>query len=250
MRGEKTDYGTYHFHWRDWLEYVVRMGAKGILICYLFYDSWIACLLLGPFAVLDYRNLRQRKLETQKRQLSRQFKSMIEAVAGSLSAGYSLEHAFADAKRDMEMIYEKDLPIWRELDMILAGLQMNLPLEGLLKDFGQRSGNEDIQNFANVVAAARKSGGNLIRIIQKTVNCMTDKMAVEEEIETLIASKKLEERIMLYMPYGIIFYLRVCNGEFLEVLYHNVLGVFCMTVFLIVIYMAQMWAGRIMEIRV
>lgn len=250
MKDIKPDYTVYHFVWMDWLEYLARMLLKGALICYLFYDSYKAFLLLLPFAVFDYRNMKSKKLEQQKRQMTMQFKSMIEAVAYSLNAGYSMERAFADARRDMELLYDREVPIFNELDRILAGIHMNIPVESLLKDFGQRSGNEDIQNFANVVAAAKRSGGNLIHIIQKTVNCITDKMAVEEDIATLITAKKLEERIMMVMPYGIILYLRISSGEFLQVLYHNVLGILCMTVFLIVIYIAGLWAGKIMEIPV
>lgn len=82
------------------------------------------------------------------------------------------------------------------------------------------------------------------------MNSIADKIAVEEEIKTLIAAKVLEEHIMMIMPYGIIFYLRVSNGEFLEVLYHNALGVMLMTLFLIMIYAADIWASKIMEIRV
>ena len=140
--------------------------------------------------------------------------------------------------------------IFKEIDLILKGIRVNIPVEKLLKDFGNRSGVEDICNFANVVVAAKKSGGNLIHIIEKTVHSISDKLAVEEEIKTLIAAKRLEEQIMMILPYGILFYLRITNGEFLEVLYHNAIGVMLMTVFLVIIYIANLWAGKIMEIRV
>ena len=243
-------YDVYYFTWKDWVEYGVKLLIKGIIICYLFYDSYKACLLLIPFALFDYRNMKKVKLENRLHQLTLQFKSMMESLVTSLNAGYSLERAFSDSRRDLELVYEKDAIIFRELDGILAGLKMNIPLETSLKDFGERSGIEDIRNFANVVMAAKRSGGNLIRIIQKTVNSITDKMAVEEEIKTIITSKRLEEKIMMAMPYGIIFYLRVTNGGFLEVLYHNALGIMLMTVFLVVIYIADIWAGKIMEIKV
>ena len=175
---------------------------------------------------------------------------MAESVAASLNAGYSLEHAFENAKNDLALLYDENAMIRKEVDRILAGIHMNIPVEDLLKDFGNRSGSEDIQNFANVVSAAKKSGGNLIQIIEKTVNCITDKIAVEEEIATMISAKKLEEQIMKGMPYAIIFYLRVSNGDFMDVLYHNGFGIFCMTVFLAVTYLAELWADHIMEIQV
>lgn len=244
------DYRVYHFCGKDWVEYGLRQLIKSVVICYLFYDSCKAAVLILPFAFIDYHNMRERKREEQKHRLTLQFKAMIEALVTSLNAGYSLEHAFQDAKKDLALLYNRQDFIFKELDAILSGLKMNIPLERLLKNFGERSDIDDINNFANVVMAAKRSGGNLIRIIQKTVNSIADKIAVEEEIKTLIAAKVLEEHIMMIMPYGIIFYLRVSNGEFLEVLYHNALGVMLMTLFLIMIYAADIWASKIMEIRV
>ena len=52
------------------------------------------------------------------------------------------------------------------------------------------------------------------------------------------------------MPYGIILYLRWTNEGFFDVLYGNILGAFVMTVFLVVIHIADLWAQKIMEIQV
>lgn len=247
---KRKQYDRYFFTIGDWVEYAVRLLIKGAVICYLFYDSYKAFLLLLPFAVFDYQNMKKGKKKKQKRILTLQFKAMMEAIVTSLTAGYALEKAVTDAKRDLEFVYEKDALIFEEIDFLSSGLTVNIPIEELFEDFGERSGIEDIRNFANVVMAAKKGGGNLVRIIQKTVNSIADKIAVEEEIETLITAKKLEEKVMMVMPYGIIFYLRISSAEFLEVLYHNALGVILMTFFLIVIYIADFWAGKIMEIRV
>ena len=244
------DYGTYRFSWKDWLEFCQFIIIKTIIISYLFYDSYKAFIILIPLAFIEYKSMKERKKAYRKRRLTLQFKDMIESLVASLNAGYSLEKAFSDTRRDLQLLYEKDEMIFKELDAIVAGLKVNTPLETLLKDFGVRSGVDDIKNFANVVSVAKRSGGNLIRIIQKTVNSIGDKIAVEEEIKTLIAAKKLEQKIMMIMPYGIIFYLRFSNGDYLQVLYHNTLGVVLMTFFLIVIHLADMWAKKIMEIPV
>lgn len=250
MKRKGRNYQQYTFHARDWCEFVLLFVLKAGCICYLFYDSYKAAFLLLPFAYIDYRRLYQKKRQKQREQLILQFKSLIEALVTALNAGYSLEHAFEEAGKDLALLYEPEAIIFEEVNHICSGLRMNTPLEVLLKDFGVRSQVEDIINFANVVTAAKKSGGNLIRIIQKTVNCISDKLAVEEDITTMITAKKLEARIMTVMPYGILLYLRITSGPFLKVLYHNTMGVACMTLFLVLIYSADCWANRIMEVPV
>lgn len=243
-------YDQYHFNRRDWGEFVLYMLLKGVAICYLFYDTWKMCWLLVPLVVVDYRRIKKEKLLKQKRELAIQFKAMVETVSNSLSAGYSLEKAFVEAQRDLRLVYSERDMIFLELKGLLTGIQMNIPIEQLLANFGMRSGVDDIANFANVVTVAKKSGGNLVRIIQKTMNSISDKLAVEEEIETMIAAKKYEQKIMMIMPYGIIFYLRVTDTTYFDVLYHNIFGIFVMTVFLSVIQIADLWAKKIMEIQV
>ena len=129
-------------------------------------------------------------------------------------------------------------------------MKRNIPIEKLLLDFGRRSDIEDIDNFARVVVVAKKSGGNLIRIIQKTVRSISKKISVEEEINTLITAKKLEQKIMMVMPYLIILYLRMTNGNYFDVLYHNPIGAGIMTIFLLLIYVADWWAKKITEIKI
>lgn len=247
---KEKDYESYHFTWKDWLEYVFKLFLKGSVICYLFYNTYKTWFLVIPFGVLDYKALKHKKLENQKRELTLQFKSMIESISTALGAGYSLERAFGEAKRDLLLIYPAQVSIFQELDHIISGMQMNVPIERLMQEFGKRSGVDDISDFANVLTVAKQSGGNLIHIIQKTVNHIADKLAVEEEIETMITAKKYEEKVMMVMPYGILLYLRVTNDGFFDVLYGNGIGVFLMTVFLAVIYGADIWAQKIMEIRV
>ena len=101
-----TDYKSYRFTWRDWIEYILRITVKGAVIGYLFYDSLKMCIICIPFFIVDYRELKKEKLKKQKRELTLQFKAMMEALVTSLTAGYSLEHAFTDAKRDLSFIYE------------------------------------------------------------------------------------------------------------------------------------------------
>jgi len=243
-------YDQYIYDWRDWVEYGLRILIKGFAISYLFYDSLRASIFLIPIYILEYKGMRKRKQEKQRREVTEQFKSMIEALSTGLSAGYSLETSFQESRNDLQFLYPQTAVIFRELDSILSGLQMNIPVEILLQDFGRRSGIDDINNFSNVVTMAKKSGGNLVQIIQKTVHSITDKWMVEEEIATMIAAKKYEERIMMIIPYAIVFYLRVANKGFLDVLYHNTAGIILMTVFLVAIYVADTWAQKIMEIHV
>lgn len=87
-----------------------------------------------------------------------------------------------------------------------------------------------MRNFANVFAAAKRSGGDMIAIIQNTVNQIGAKIEVRREIDTLLAAKRYEFKVMAVIPYAIIAYMILSFPEFMECLYGNMIGTGVMSV--------------------
>ncbi len=113
----------------------------------------------------------------------------------------------------------------------------------MLPDLGERSQIEDIENFASVFYTAKRTGGDMNRVIQKVSRMLGDKIDVKKEIEATLAAKKSEQMIMSLMPVGIILYLQMTSPGFLSVLYGNPFGIAAMSICL-VIYAAAYWLGR------
>ena len=138
----------------------------------------------------------------------------------------------------------------RELMWINAQVRLSVPVEKLLVDFGRRSGSEDIENFAAVFAAAKRMGGNTANIVRETANTISSKIDVEREIETSIAAKKYEQKIMSVMPAFIILYMQLTSPDFLTVMYTSFFGRLAMTACLAVYSGALLWSAKIVDIRV
>ena len=112
-----------------------------------------------------------------------------------------------------------------------------------MRNLGDRSGIEDVENFAAVFYTAKRTGGDMNRIIQTSARMLGDKIDVRKEIETTLAAKKAEQMIMSLMPAGIILYLKLTSPGFLSVLYGNFFGMCAMTLCL-GIYVLSYWLGR------
>ena len=181
--------------------------------------------------------------EKKEREFLGQFKDSIQAVAAGLKAGYSVENAIRGAGRDIEPLYGPDKRIRREFSLMTRQLDMNMSTGAVLDEFAGRTGQEDVENFVNVFAAAKKSGGDSIAIIRNAVQLISDRIDTEKEIRTMIASQKLEFDIMCVVPFAIILYMKATFGEFLGALYGNAAGVCVMTVCLF-LYVAAYRTGR------
>ena len=179
-----------------------------------------------------------------------QFKDMILSVAANQRAGYSIENAFREAYRDMEMLYGAKGLICVEIKHIMVGLDNNMVLEKLLYELGQRSHEPDIMQFADVFYIAKRSGGNMTDILAKTASVIEQKMETDREIQLMVSARKLEQKIMNAVPFLILFYVSSTSRGFFDVLYHNLAGIVVMTVCLGVYGAAYRLSRRIVEIEV
>ena len=89
-----------------------------------------------------------------------------------------------------------------------------------------------------------------ISIIRNAVCTISEKIETEKEIETLLASKKMEFKIMCAVPFLIILYMKMTFGEFLNVLYGNTAGVVTMSICLAVYVGAYRFGSRLIHIDV
>lgn len=239
----KKNYGSYHFDRREILRYL----AEGVFLCLLlnwtFYQSpW--AFVATPGVLFWYLRFRRReRIREQKSKLNRQFKDMLDSLAVILQAGYSVENAIGGCARELERLHGGQADLVRELRYIEGQMKLSIPVESLLADLGERSQLEDMENFAVIFQAAKRSGGDMKKILQKTAQMLGDKIEVKKEIEAVLAAKKSEQQLMSLMPFGIILYMQLTSPGFLEVLYGNIFGTVVMTVCLAV-YGFAFWLGH------
>lgn len=218
----------------SWLLYRSCFGMLSVIIIYPFYKE----------------QKRREELEKKKWELLLGFKDAMQSVSAALMAGYSLENAWRESEREMAELYGETACISTELRKINAAVKMNEPLEQKLVDFARRSACEDIWSFAEVFVFAKRSGGDFGKIIRATIHKINDKIEVEREIATVISGKKMEQRVMNYVPAFILVYLNLTSEEFLEPLYGSLFGVCVMSGAFAVYLAAVMLAKKIVDIRV
>ncbi|MCI8991896.1 MAG: pilus assembly protein TadB [Eubacterium sp.] len=236
------NYGKYRFSVKEKL--LVGLSGVGLLllISLLFYRSLWAMAAGAPFLPLWVGICRKQRIRKRNQELTFEFRECMQAVSGALLAGYSLENAWKEAEKDIKLLHGEASHMYRELHDMNGQLAMQQPLEKLLADFGERSGLEDVSRFCQVMQFAKRSGGNFSQIIATTVKRIGDKIEITREIDTVIAQKRLESGIMALIPAAIILYLTFCSPGYLDVLYHNITGVFimsgCLAVYIFGIWMS------------
>ena len=245
-----VDYNRYCYVLREWLLYGMIGAAGGLGISILFYSHWLMDgigAVVGAFVFLWIR--RKTLCEKRKWRLMVEFRDALASMIAALSAGYSMENAVSEAIRDLQLLYGEERIILTELRDIRSRIDLGVPLDELFYDLGVRSGVPDIVVFSQVYTTARRSGGNLVKVMKRTADAIAEKTDIEREVRTMIAGKRLESICMMVIPLMIIVYLRVFSPGFLNPLYHGLTGRLFMTGALAVYLGAVWWSRRIMSIR-
>lgn len=208
--------------------------GKGLLVTgvftFFFYRSFWALPPMSLVGWLYLRRSRHHRRRRRDRQLLVQFKECIQAVAASMRAGYAVENAFLDSIADIRSMFGEGCAMEGELKQLRQGLGNNVTLEALLTEMGKRSGLEEIQEFAEVFAIAKRNGGSIPVMIDAAGSSISRRLEVEEEMETLLSARRLEQRVMNAMPFLIIWYVETGNPGYFDMLYGNLAGIALMTV--------------------
>lgn len=250
IKNTKNHYDRYTFSLKEKVGYTLFAAAAALAVNYLFYRSWYGCICVVPMLPFVLGLVKRDKIKKQKQNLHYHFKDALTSMLTALRAGYSLENAVKESMRDMQMTYGEGDSMAQELKEMCYQLQLQIPVETLFEDLGNRSGITDIETFAGVLQIAKRTGGNLEQILQDTWKTLSEKIETKQEIDAAIAAKRYEQMIMSLMPAAIIVYLQISFPDMLSSLYHNPTGVVIMTVCLGMYAAAWVLGRKIVEIEV
>lgn len=226
------NYKVYYMSLFEKISYFLIAFAVGACVAYLFYGgigkdefgqstmttyiiNIIVCVGLGGFAGFKFLPIRTNQIiKNNQKKLNNQFRDMLEALNTSLGAGQNVIDSFRTVYDDLKVQYDEDAYIIKEVELVISGVANNIDMEDVLYDFGQRSENQDIIDFANVFKICYRKGGNIKDTIRSTHAILTDKMEIKEEIETVVTGNKNEQNIMVIMPIALIGIIKIMSPEF------------------------------------
>lgn len=235
-------------------EFIIYEAIKMLLISamvgYLFYDSIAAGFIFLPFSFfIVQKDIKRKKVKiTEKIKL--EYKDAIVCMAGNIGAGYPVEKAFIMGLKDAVRQAKGKSRLDSLIPGITNSLACNVSFEKVIYEFGELTGIEDIREFLELLIASRKYGGNLVYMIRKYAGNISDRQRLQSEIDTILAEKRLEGRIMLFAPFIIIGYMRLTNGGYMNILYSSMLGRIVMSISIILMLVVNFIIEKIIRIEV
>lgn len=228
---------------------VITIGLL-LMIAYCFFDAMEAVGILAPLGILFYSHAVSKVKEKEQRLQKEQLKELLIAMSNNLSAGYSLENAFITAGKELSALWGDKKAMSRTLMMFANRLSLGENFDQLFREFSLQLSEKEMLTFTHMIAHAKISGGDLVRLFKQQSWQFQEKQMVLEESMTLISGKKYEYQIMVLMPIAIILYMRISSIDIMNVLYTTVVGRVVMSIALILNIVAYYWGMKIVSIKV
>jgi len=101
-----------------------------------------------------------------------------------------------------------------------------------------------------VFSTCKRTGGDLVEVIRRTSNIISNKIETQQEIAVLISQKKLEAKILSIAPFAIVALISFSSKDYMEPLYQFGIGTVVMTISLIILVISYLLTKWIMNIKV
>ena len=235
---------------REYLRIFAEGAGLVLILSYVFYGTFLGAILLSPI-LIGYFRMKKAELIKKKQSLFQlQFKDAIQSISAALNVGYSVENAMKEAFSELRLLYKEDDKIIKEFSHMIHQMDMNVTMEQALNEFAFRTQDEEVQTFVTVFSMAKRSGGDMIRIIQNAIHRISERTELLREMEALVSAKKMEFRIMSVIPIGMLLYISISFPEFVKVLYGNMLGVVFMSICLVIYIATYLLGKKIVDVEV
>lgn len=222
--------------------------ATGVVML-LFYRSFKAIILLPVAIVIFWQQEKRQSIEKKNKQMQKEFVNGLGILNTSMQAGLSMENAWIEVEKETKLLYGEESLLYQELKELNQRAAHNIPIEKLLLEMAYEWKLEDMIHFSELMEYGKRSGSNWKKMIDVFVARMTERYEAEQQIEIMVAEKKVEQQIMNIMPLGMLAFLQFSAWDYMSVLYHNWFGVICMTIFLVLYLAAMVISQRILKVK-
>jgi tight adherence protein B len=196
----------------------VGLGAAALLVTYIFLPVLLiaASVALGfcflPFMVLSFRQSRRVN------KFNAALPDAIDMMSRALRAGHSIVAS-------IEMVAENSVdPVDSEFGEVFKQQNFGLPLRDALIQMLERVPSQDLRVLVTAILVQRDTGGNLVEILDRTVEVIRERLRIQGEIRINTAQGRMTGWILSALPIVMLVLINFVNPGYSRPLLDDPLG--------------------------
>src|SRR5258708_5430582 len=207
---------------------VLLVGILGGMVI-----GWLAMRLS-----LSVRILRRRA------SFSDQLPDMLQLIASTLQAGFSLPQAL-DA-----VVREENQPAAGEVARALAEVRIGANLEDGLEAVASRMDSDDLRWTVMAIRIQQGVGGNLAEVLLTIADTIRERAFIRRQVRALSAEGRLSAYILVALPLVVATWLFVSSATYMRPLYTTPLGEFLLVTATSLLLIGTYWMHKVIKVEV
>lgn len=193
-------------------------AALAVLLTLLTGNVPIGVLAGAVGGWLGMRTILSLRISRRRNRFRDQLPDVLQLIAGSLRAGFSLPQALGAVVR------EDTQPVAGEFSRALAETRVGVDLEVALDGVAARMDSVDLRWTVMAIRIQREVGGNLAEVLRNTVATMRERAYLHRHVRSLSAEGRLSAYVLIALPLLLGAWLFFTDRTYLSVLYTTGLG--------------------------
>jgi len=217
---------------------VVVMATIGIFI-----GGGLLGFMLALLVPVSVRVWLGRRRDKRQAAFADQLTDVLQLIAGSLRAGYSLNQGIDSVSRDA------DEPAATEFRRILIEHRLGRDLNEAMANCAERMDNEDFSWVVQAIGIHREVGGDLARVLDNIVSTIRDRATVHRQVRTLSAEGRMSARVLTSLPILVMVSLQFTSPDYLSPMLSEPLGLVLLGVAALLIMVGLLVIRRMTKIQ-
>lgn len=229
----------------EWLLILTGATVVGALAGALVSGFGLLGILLGgvvgfaiPYLYLSIR------VSSRRKEFDSVLAETLTLVAGSLSAGHSIQQAFDTVVRESDGVMRD------ELGRALAEARLGVPFEDALTHVAERMDSEDFRWVVMAITVQREIGGDLAEVLRNVADMLRERERLRRQVKTLSAEGRLSAYVLIGLPIAMFGYMLMVRPEYISLLFTTTVGLIMALLALLLLVVGAIWMSRIIKIEV
>ncbi|MFN8052026.1 MAG: type II secretion system F family protein [Acidimicrobiales bacterium] len=193
--------------------------------------------LIAPGFVVDFLAKRRKKKFNQL------LPDMLQLLAGTLRAGYSIGQGFEAVSGEIQE------PMGKELRRAVTEARLGRPLDEALEAVAFRMDSEDFGWAVMAIRIQREVGGNLAELLMTVSDTMTQRERLRRDVASLTAEGRMSAIILGLLPPGLGVAMWVMNPEYISKLFSGT-GLILLVASIFMMLVGFVWMKKTITIEV
>jgi tight adherence protein B len=179
-----------------------------------FFAAVLAAFIGAAIPLLAVSFQRSRRLG----RFEQRFPEALDLLGRAVRAGHSFTAGLEMVSKDSPE------PVASEFRMAFEEQNFGLPLRDALENMAARVPLMDVRFFITSLLIQKDTGGNLAELLDELSRVIRERFRIHREVRVKTAQGRLTAAILIALPIGMLFLMRIANPGYVDVLFTDPLG--------------------------